>query len=254
MPRPPTANHWIEEIRHQRANFPGKSALAVARELREVELSDDPAPGEKTVRKYFTEFDDLSAEEQEQYRAVHWPESFARGLLPWEASESVLELMSHSTESETGDLVRPSIRWASWYWRITQALPDWPAAARRYLLFRFGCIELLPVFSASGSRRPDQPFRDLEAFILKVIGTGKLPPPPPSDTVGARSRSDGLRWPTYGYYRIFPPDTSILRNLVTVCGIDSMEDPFWFDDRGGARGFIPAPDASALEKGEGHGT
>lgn len=158
MPRPPTANKWVEEIRYWHANN-RMSAIAIAAELQKMERPGDIAPAEKTVRKYVNEYDALSDSDRSQYQRVSYPESFGDGCpLPWDAAPAVIELLSQRTE-------RPTIPVARWFWRVTQALPDADVALRCELVFRFVLLDMGMVCDAHALTR------DIERCIVERSAT-----------------------------------------------------------------------------------
>ena len=70
-------------------------------------------------RRFVTE---KSAAERAEYRYVRWPESFEAGLLPWEASRVVLDLLRAFAGAAPG----PTVRLARWAWHVHLAAPGLP--------------------------------------------------------------------------------------------------------------------------------
>ncbi len=85
-----------------------------------------------TVGRYRKKWEALKPSERAHYRSVSWPETFERGDLPWEASAVVFELL-HASRRAGLPLVRPLVRTARWFWRVTQAAPGAPLAHRAFV-------------------------------------------------------------------------------------------------------------------------
>jgi len=80
-------------------------------------------PSTATVRRIIKrEWDGMTEEERASYRSFHWPESFERGDLPWEASRTLLAFLRLTSQYGA----RPSVRECHWYWQMHQAAPDAP--------------------------------------------------------------------------------------------------------------------------------
>jgi hypothetical protein len=84
------------------------------------ELGRNDYPALRTVNKYHREYPGLSEHIRKGYRHFRWPDAMEAGLLPWESSAAVLELLAWSEEH---GLPRPPVAIARWYWRMVQALP-----------------------------------------------------------------------------------------------------------------------------------
>ena len=96
----------------------GRIATALGQEAAQKGF-ETPPPSEATVRRILhRRWDNMSEEEQKQYRYLYWPESMERGDLPWEASASALEILGLRI------FARPTIRQTRWFWRISMAAPD----------------------------------------------------------------------------------------------------------------------------------
>lgn len=136
MPRKKTHPHWIDRVKALIADAGDASnnlqivrllmaeAAAMPPELR-AKLRPGP-PSDRTVRQIRA---NTPPSELRQYHTVRWPESFegehgASGDLPWEAAPTALELLRYL------NMVRPSVRLARLFWRVTQAAPDAPTYAR----------------------------------------------------------------------------------------------------------------------------
>lgn len=120
---------------------PGKSSLG-------------PPPAAKTIRSYAARFDNESDEVKRSYAVVSWPESFARGDLPWEMAPTFLALLrwNHGirpapridiSSPEAGEWMhedherrqavvgqgiehRPSVRVVRYLHELTRAVPESP--------------------------------------------------------------------------------------------------------------------------------
>ena len=102
------------------------SAEGIARKLEnewgqgKAKLEDRPPVG-RTIQRYVREHKAKTKEHRDQYRYASWPESFLCNALPWEATRTFLDLLQH--HHVTGG-VRPPVRLAKWFWRVTLAMPD----------------------------------------------------------------------------------------------------------------------------------
>lgn len=81
-------------------------------------------PPPSTIGRMKQRFRALPPPEQDEYRYVYWPESFVRGILPWEASRVVIALLRARADGG-----RPTVSQARWAWRLSLAAPDAPAEA-----------------------------------------------------------------------------------------------------------------------------
>ena len=135
MPRPRTDEYWRELAKTKFAQNEGVTVAQVRRELEahaeKMEKSDDPKvramastlPSERTIARIRAEeWATLGEPERAQYREFFWPESMERGDLPWEASESALELLFFLDQHDFR--TRPPVRFVTWYWRVSMAVPD----------------------------------------------------------------------------------------------------------------------------------
>lgn len=113
-PRHPLEGHVKELI----ANKPDWGADRI-RQLLEKAAADagieqEDLPSVATIGRIKRK---MSGPERAPYLYVRWPETFAAGLLPWEAAASIFELLQHRTKPVTTSE-------AQWYWRVTLARPD----------------------------------------------------------------------------------------------------------------------------------
>ena len=135
MPRPKTDDFWRESAMTKFAQKEGVSVAQVHRELKadaeEMEKSDDlesramasTVPSERTIgRIKAEEWGRLEEADRAQYREFYWPESMEGGDLPWEASESALELLFFL--DQLGFRPRPPLRFVTWFWRVSTAAPN----------------------------------------------------------------------------------------------------------------------------------
>jgi hypothetical protein len=136
----PTPVYWRERVRSLTEND-GLSARAIVpillHEARHT--GRDDAPQERTVYRLRAEFLEQSEADRRLYREVSWPESFDQGALPWESAGAVLPLIQESLEK---GFARPQVRFARWFWRITQAAPDTSISLRRSLAGQLARAEL----------------------------------------------------------------------------------------------------------------
>jgi hypothetical protein len=152
---------WVTWAFHQFANNPkltyGRLAdLAVEEAAR---LGRDDAPSERTLRRLRRRWEALQELERAQYGYVYWPESFEAGLLPWEASKAVLELLVAHWDM---GWARPTVRMAKWYWRITSILPNTNAG------WRVMMARILAAIEASSQRQEDA-WRQVERYLAYVL-------------------------------------------------------------------------------------
>jgi hypothetical protein len=80
-------------------------------------------PAERTVKRRVGDFQRLPKTERDERARVHWPATMRAGLMPWEASRAVLDLLRFRNDAALG---RPSVAEARWYWWLTLASPRMP--------------------------------------------------------------------------------------------------------------------------------
>lgn len=179
MPRTPIDAFWIEKIYTLRADNPRRGARAIKAQLerigREIDRSDWPE--ERTIAKYISTFDRLPEHEKQRYHSVYWPETFERGILPWEAAAACLELLNEHQGKE-----RPTVRLARWFWRVTLAAPDAPAFYRRNYAGWLAAAEIVGTGNANVSRYVEAalqyaPWRssENERRYKKAMEKGEIP-------------------------------------------------------------------------------
>ena len=59
-------------------------------------------------------------QKEKEYRLFRWPESMESGLLPWEASRTLLDFINRNGRAGELGTERPTNRLAKWFWRIYQ--------------------------------------------------------------------------------------------------------------------------------------
>ena len=101
----------------------------------------DDVPSDRSVRRYMQAHKGLTLEERRQYRLLRWPDNL--GDLPWEAGPAVLDLLRHLHEAGAG---RPTLRLATWYYRVWQAVPDAPFDERLSFATVYAALEELADF------------------------------------------------------------------------------------------------------------
>jgi hypothetical protein len=111
-------------------------------------------PSAKTIGRRLIEFRNQPEAEQQQYDWFRWPECALDGRLPWESSETLINLLRYLQQQRNEQrnkqfdpkehfdpkhfdpntvwadpvwadnrLVRPTVSQAWWFWRLTQAAP-----------------------------------------------------------------------------------------------------------------------------------
>ena len=81
------------------------------------------APHLRTVQRLYGDYLKLPLEVRREQGLFRWPRTMELGLLPWDASRSVLDLLRYRDQQ---GLPRPTVRVAKWYWRIRLASPGIP--------------------------------------------------------------------------------------------------------------------------------
>lgn len=193
MGRPPFADYWRAEVWHRqfRASPPHTERPPTIQEIADGLEKLDPvgAPGARTVQRWLQEFKGWPQAERDQWQPVRWPEVCLAGILPWEASSAVLDLLHYDFEGASGrrlfaeswtrmwkalgtpdvqddsDVIplglrhRPDVREARWFWYVTQARSDESIAQRALLASR------LAQWEREGCR-DDQLARSIEGFLV----------------------------------------------------------------------------------------
>lgn len=148
--RPRVAQHWRLALRRLDANEPDLTAQEIAARLSaEAEAMDrSDAPSESWIRKERRAFGGLDPDDREQYRYVHWPESFGTDELPWASAAALLPELRWLRALHA----RPSVRWASWFWRISLSAPAAVDLAQtRYLTGVMAALEVLELLGGDSA-------------------------------------------------------------------------------------------------------
>lgn len=129
MARRKTGDHWQKrawEI-YQNAKEPKPGSKRIADQLaRDFESDDTGPPGERVVRGYLHEFRLLPDAVKHEYEYFTWPHAMETGLLPWEASRDVLDLLGYLRVSMGLPDAEVPVPVARWYWRACQVMPGAP--------------------------------------------------------------------------------------------------------------------------------
>lgn len=140
MPRPKIEHRWVELVREFRANNHRMSATAIHRHLGK-RYPNEKLPSERTIARYVEEFEKEKSEVRQQYEYFSWPNSALTGVVPWEASQALLELLRHSQLSARLRSRRIDNQTALWFWRVTQAAPGCPIEMRYNIASQFRALE-----------------------------------------------------------------------------------------------------------------
>src|SRR5262249_13129909 len=114
-------------IYNLKAENPSRGEPWISSELQRMKGNDPAArartgpPAPRTVSNRLKEYAALKDDQRLQYLYARWPEVMELGLLPWEASGAILELMAQQHLQPEG--FRPTISEAVWFWRLTLAAP-----------------------------------------------------------------------------------------------------------------------------------
>ena len=121
---PPKVNpHWEGRVKSQKASHPDWGAGRIANAIWAEKLPEDENVGVRPSARWVGSIlASVNDDQLREYRKLHWPESFQRGDLPWEASAAALELLMFLDSN--GVRERPPIRLVMWYWRVIQAVRD----------------------------------------------------------------------------------------------------------------------------------
>jgi len=169
--RPPTDRYWKNRTRSLLAEDPARSAASIARQLeREArDLGRDDWPSPRTVQriKNDKDWDRLALER------VSWPDAMERGLLPWEASRVLLDLIALRGST------RPTVLEARWAWWFHQAAPELSGRALSELARRVWEAECLNGTVATELRRREwwlayRPWRSWEATREYAAGMRRM--------------------------------------------------------------------------------
>jgi hypothetical protein len=138
MPQKPVDDYWKERVKSLLGADPVRppGPRAIWRHLQDEAQHMNKAellkvgypPSERSITRIRNDdWTPLSEAERREYREMHWPDTFLRGDLPWEASATALELLAWS---DAYGLPRPPISLARWFWRVTQVMPNTAAGMR----------------------------------------------------------------------------------------------------------------------------
>jgi hypothetical protein len=137
MPNPSTDPIWRERVYSIAAGPPEmRSARQVygALEKKARELGWTGYPSQRVVDGFWSDWKKLAEREQLAYRQFSWPASMVLEAVPWEATETVMELLrEYADPNGLGLSGRPSNLKVLWYWRISLAAPDLDASIRNKL-------------------------------------------------------------------------------------------------------------------------
>lgn len=105
----------------------GLSAGAVRTQLIDLatkegatEAEIEKLPPIRTITRWKGDYTALAEQEKAHLRAVRWPDTLVAGVLPWEASRVLLDLLSVYEDFS----LRPSPVVARWAWRTFLGAPD----------------------------------------------------------------------------------------------------------------------------------
>jgi hypothetical protein len=157
MPRPKTRIEIVDRIGTIVKDDPKRSAQKILYRLESwAKQMGFDLPNSRTVLRLKKEILGKTEAEQMLYKSCHWPECCMSGALPWEASRTMLDLLSHFRDRGFN---RPTIRISQWFWRISLAAPDLNIGKRFDLANRCGLWDLIPAKREEG-------FLGLESYFL----------------------------------------------------------------------------------------
>src|SRR5688572_25794753 len=110
-------NEVREYVQSLAINEPGWGAPAITSKAEE--RFGQGCVSQRMAGNYIREARGMPPEKQRELLHVHWPESFERGELPWEAAPDVAELIRRRL-GEGGE--RPSHGIAEIFWRTSQIM------------------------------------------------------------------------------------------------------------------------------------
>src|SRR6266516_4111728 len=87
--RPRIAGRWINRIYELAAKGWGPGKIERQLEKEGAQQGRDDAPHERTIRRYL-----LRQPINPAYREFHWPQAMLDGLIPWEAADFALTIVS----------------------------------------------------------------------------------------------------------------------------------------------------------------
>ena len=116
-------DHWVDRITFLKSNNTewGQPRLYNALWAEAAELDRTDVPSQGWIGKWLREeWPKLTDAQRRDYREVHWPETFERGDLPWEASRALLDFFVGRGRPDRIGTERPTTLLARWYWRLYQ--------------------------------------------------------------------------------------------------------------------------------------
>lgn len=197
-PTPRDVANAVLEVKENHQDW-GAGRILGHLEQEAARLGKEPPPlSAATVRRIIArEWPKLSAEQRRDFRYVHWPETFERGDLPWEAAPAALELVAAGERNGEG---RPPVRLTKWLCRVTLAVPDAPWDAR---------LIVASVLAESEARGHPYP-GGVERLLVEhhAMAQGVSPPPPDAQTGTARSTIAYDAGSLITYFSLNPASTS----------------------------------------------
>jgi hypothetical protein len=138
VPKPKT-DAWYEErlaIHAEEGYKPAVIARILEEEAKESGRNDWPSP--RTVQRMYERYLTQPEFVRRQFALVRWPETWLAGALPWESSQSILELLRYRDQRQ---VERPTVRVATWFWRVTLAAPSERVDRRAYFASFLAAVE-----------------------------------------------------------------------------------------------------------------
>jgi|SRR5919106_5946980 hypothetical protein len=127
--RPKLDGYWIGWLNRQFSDHPEVNPGRVSELAQTVarELGRNDAPARATTYKYFDFYQRIPERLRSRYQEFVWPEVMEAGILPWEASRVVLDLLAWAAGHQLPPL---TVGIVEWFWRISLALPEAPLHLR----------------------------------------------------------------------------------------------------------------------------
>lgn len=167
--RPRIDPYWENRVYSILTNSPRLPLAAVHRKVKEEGQSlGREAPSLRTVGRLREKYNAESSDLQRSLKFVRWPESFGVDL-PWESAPAVAELLRHTLDKSS---LRPTVRLATWYWRVTQLAPNESPSKRRQLAMGLSSVEGHRLLGGDSERM----LRRLERSVLGLTPTGLASP------------------------------------------------------------------------------
>lgn len=131
--------YWKGRVFQLADENPNLGSTTLHKLLKEEVGKEAYSPSERWVFDVRKEWEGMRQEkEAADYRSFDWPRSMGSPDLPWEAGATALELLRLTAD----DRVRPTVRVAKWFWRVTLAAPDSPPATRLFVARLLAAQEL----------------------------------------------------------------------------------------------------------------